>query len=41
MDNLGEVLRQLREAGGFISGDHIAGKTGRFEDCRLEVHEPA
>jgi BirA family transcriptional regulator, biotin operon repressor / biotin---[acetyl-CoA-carboxylase] ligase len=28
MDNLGEVLRQLREAGGFISGDHIAGKLG-------------
>ena len=28
MDNLGEVLRQLREVGGFISGDHIAGKLG-------------
>ncbi|MBP1747955.1 MAG: birA [Deltaproteobacteria bacterium] len=28
MDNLGEVLRQLRDAGGFISGDHIAGRLG-------------
>ncbi len=26
MDNLGEVLKELRGAGGFISGDHIAGK---------------
>lgn len=26
MDNLGEVLRHLRETPGFISGDHIAGK---------------
>jgi BirA family biotin operon repressor/biotin-[acetyl-CoA-carboxylase] ligase len=28
MDNLSEVLRHLRDAGGFISGDHIAGKLG-------------
>ncbi|MHB8108556.1 MAG: biotin--[acetyl-CoA-carboxylase] ligase [Syntrophorhabdaceae bacterium] len=28
MDNLGEVLRHLRDAGEFISGDHIAGKLG-------------
>lgn len=28
MDNLSEVLRHLREAGGFISGDHIAGRLG-------------
>jgi BirA family transcriptional regulator, biotin operon repressor / biotin---[acetyl-CoA-carboxylase] ligase len=28
MDNLGEALRQLRDAAGFISGDHIAGKLG-------------
>ncbi len=28
MDNLGEVLKALREAGGFISGDHIAGRLG-------------
>jgi BirA family biotin operon repressor/biotin-[acetyl-CoA-carboxylase] ligase len=26
MDNLGEVLKELRGASGFISGDHIAGK---------------
>lgn len=28
MDNLGEVLKKLRDAEGFISGDHIAGKLG-------------
>jgi BirA family biotin operon repressor/biotin-[acetyl-CoA-carboxylase] ligase len=28
MDNLGEVLKELRGAAGFISGDHIAGKLG-------------
>lgn len=28
MDNLSEVLRHLRDASAFISGDHIAGKLG-------------
>ncbi len=28
MDNLSEVLRHLRDAGGFISGDRIAGRLG-------------
>ncbi|MDD3845539.1 MAG: biotin--[acetyl-CoA-carboxylase] ligase [Syntrophorhabdaceae bacterium] len=28
MDNLSEVLRHLRDASGFISGDHIAGRLG-------------
>lgn len=28
MDNLGEVLRHLRDTSGFISGDHIAGELG-------------
>lgn len=28
MDNLSEVLRYLRDASGFISGDHIAGRLG-------------
>ncbi len=28
MDNLGQVLKELRGAGGFISGDRIAGKLG-------------